>query len=596
VPRSKAEPPETDSLFMERKNRMNKTRTLLLTGSVLSALAVWSLPAAARDPGGQTVLAQQGGAADSRDQRREQRQEQRTQQRQERRDQRQEQRSQQQPQQRPQPQRAQQREQRQEQRTQQRQEQQTKPQPQPDRAQQQQQRQEQRRDNAQQRQEQRQNVQERREQRRDNAQDQRQNQQRPGNAQRPQEQRQNTQERREERRDNAQERRDNAQERRDNAQERRQEQRRDNAQERQEQRRDNAQPRQDQRQNAQERREERRDNAQDRRQEPRENAQDRRQEQQRENAQDRREQQRENARDNARRIEDLRKERKETKEGNRTVIREGDRTIVRQDNRTIIRHDEVNRFRVIARDVKVERRGGETRNIIVRPGGVQIINVVDANGRLIRRIRRDRSGREIILIDNRPRGGPGFFLDLRPPVIHIPRDRYIVEAEAAPPALLYETLEAPPLMQIERAYSLDEIRYNPNLRARMRRIDIDTITFDTGSWEVTPDQAARLEPIAQAMQRAIEKNSAEVFLIEGHTDAVGDPIDNLTLSDRRAEAVAIVLTERYNIPPENLVTQGYGEQQLKIDTQGPERQNRRVSVQRITPLLAGNGGSTGKGG
>ena len=32
------------------------------------------------------------------------------------------------------------------------------------------------------------------------------------------------------------------------------------------------------------------------------------------------------------------------------------------------------------------------------------------------------------------------------------------------------------------------------------------------------------------------------------------------------------------MPAENLVTQGYGEQYLKVDTQGRERLNRRVSV------------------
>ena len=78
-----------------------------------------------------------------------------------------------------------------------------------------------------------------------------------------------------------------------------------------------------------------------------------------------------------------------------------------------------------------------------------------------------------------------------------------------------------------------------------------------------------------------------MFLIEGHTDAVGTEEDNLSLSDRRAEAVAVALTEQFQIPPENLTTQGYGEQQLKVPVQGPEEQNRRVTVRRITPLLAG---------
>ena len=59
-------------------------------------------------------------------------------------------------------------------------------------------------------------------------------------------------------------------------------------------------------------------------------------------------------------------------------------------------------------------------------------------------------------------------------------------------------------------------------------------------------------------------------MIEGHTDAVGNDVDNLSLSDRRAEAVAVALTEQFQVPAENLVTQGYGEQYLKVPTPGPE--------------------------
>jgi outer membrane protein OmpA-like peptidoglycan-associated protein len=75
--------------------------------------------------------------------------------------------------------------------------------------------------------------------------------------------------------------------------------------------------------------------------------------------------------------------------------------------------------------------------------------------------------------------------------------------------------------------------------------------------------------------------------VEGHTDAVGPDEDNLTLSDRRAETIATILSERYQIPAENLTTQGYGEQYLKVATEAPERENRRVTLRRITPLLQG---------
>ena len=62
------------------------------------------------------------------------------------------------------------------------------------------------------------------------------------------------------------------------------------------------------------------------------------------------------------------------------------------------------------------------------------------------------------------------------------------------------------------------------------------------------------------------QNPGEVFLVEGHTDAVGSDVDNLSLSDRRAEAVADVLSQQFDIPRENLVTQGYGKQFLLIPT------------------------------
>jgi outer membrane protein OmpA-like peptidoglycan-associated protein len=288
--------------------------------------------------------------------------------------------------------------------------------------------------------------------------------------------------------------------------------------------------------------------------------------------------------------------------GKATFIQEGNRTIVKEGNRTIIRADENERFRRFGGDSRVERRGNETYNIIRRPGGGDIINVTDRDGNLVRRVRRGHDGREVVLIDNRRRG-PGFgtglaiglaagvtagiLLNLPPPVVNIPRERYIVDLEGAPPHLLYETLDAPPLMAIERPYSLDEIRYNVELRDRMRRIDINTINFEFGSWEVSPDQYDRLVAIAEAIQRLLSRDSEAIVMIEGYTDAVGSDEDNLSLSDRRAESVAIILTEHFQIPPENLVTQGYGEQFLKVPTDGPSRENRRVAVRNVGPLLKG---------
>jgi outer membrane protein OmpA-like peptidoglycan-associated protein len=143
--------------------------------------------------------------------------------------------------------------------------------------------------------------------------------------------------------------------------------------------------------------------------------------------------------------------------------------------------------------------------------------------------------------------------------------------------------------RVDRRYSLDEIRYSPSVRQLMPSIDLNSINFETGSWEIPPDQAAKLQSIADGLNRAIQRNPREVFLIEGHTDAVGNDVDNLSLSDRRAESAAELLTQQFGVPAENLTSQGYGSQYLKEQTSGPSRINRRVTIRRITPLL--NGGT-----
>ena len=296
------------------------------------------------------------------------------------------------------------------------------------------------------------------------------------------------------------------------------------------------------------------------------------------------------AQDNARHLDDVRGARREVREGDRLLIEEPGRVFIQQGGQTIVRHNESDRFRWQAQGVHIERRGTDTVTVFDRPDGSRIYTVNDEYGRLLHRYRRMPDGREIVIIDNRYNGPPnpfGYFVDLPPPVIRIPRERYIVQDEYARPNEIYGALWAGPVDYIDRPYTLDEIRYSLPLRERMPRVDLDTVTFDTGSWEVTPDQVERLAVIADGINRAVASNPSEVFLIEGHTDAVGADIDNLSLSDRRAESVALVLSQQFGVPPENLTTQGYGTHYLKIPNPGPEKANRRVTVRRITPLLTG---------
>ena len=291
------------------------------------------------------------------------------------------------------------------------------------------------------------------------------------------------------------------------------------------------------------------------------------------------------------RFDDVRQRRREFNRDGVTVFQEPGRTIVREDNRIFITHDENERFRDLGGNFRTEQRGNQQVSIYQRPNGDEIITVTDANGQLLRRSRRLRDGREIILIDNGFDGPPRSFEDdviiLPPPPISFPRERYIVDAGNVDEGVIYDTLIAPPVAPIPRRYSLNEIRQSPSVRAYVRSVDLDTINFETGSWIVTPDQAQRLAAIAQALNKAIQANPSEVYLIEGHTDSVGSDVDNLSLSDRRAQSVAAILTKDFNVPPENLTAQGYGSQYPKVQVQGASRENRRVALRRITPLLTG---------
>lgn len=68
--------------------------------------------------------------------------------------------------------------------------------------------------------------------------------------------------------------------------------------------------------------------------------------------------------------------------------------------------------------------------------------------------------------------------------------------------------------------------------------------------------------------------------IEGHTSAPGDEDYNQDLSERRAKAVKVLLTDIYGIDGSRLKTVGYGESRLKdtSNTESAHRVNRRIEA------------------
>ncbi|WP_237151628.1 OmpA family protein [Oryzibacter oryziterrae] len=296
-------------------------------------------------------------------------------------------------------------------------------------------------------------------------------------------------------------------------------------------------------------------------------------------------------------IEDVKRGRRvfRNSDGMEVTVEPGGRLIVQDGDHAVIRHDDTNRLDEGAATVNDSiLDNGNRLVVIVRPNGDRIRTLYAPNGMVLQRIREDVSGQTFVLFDNRmdnhgnrfDNGANGPMVLLPPPMVGIPQNQYRVEMGQVPQQYVEDAMTAPPVVPIEQRYSLNQVIYSPQLRARVRSVDLNTITFDSGSWMVDQSQAQSLEVVADGIHKALEGNANEVFLVEGYTDAVGSVVDNLSLSDRRAESVASVLTQYFNIPPENLVTQGYGESQLKVLTDGPERANRRVTVRRITPLLS----------
>jgi outer membrane protein OmpA-like peptidoglycan-associated protein len=148
-----------------------------------------------------------------------------------------------------------------------------------------------------------------------------------------------------------------------------------------------------------------------------------------------------------------------------------------------------------------------------------------------------------------------------------------------------DQLLAAPRRQVQRRYSIEDFEEEPELREVMPGVEIDTIRFGFNEAFVREEEIGNLDRIAEAVEKILAARPGEVFLIEGHTDAVGSDAYNLKLSRQRAQAVKEALITYYVIPADNLETIGYGERYLKIPTDEPEQENRRVGLRRVTPLV-----------
>ncbi len=270
-------------------------------------------------------------------------------------------------------------------------------------------------------------------------------------------------------------------------------------------------------------------------------------------------------------------------DGAQVVQNTGDRVVVEQDGQyRVLRNDDV-LLRQPGSDVKTYRyNDGSTRTVVAYGDGTSVETIKTADGRVLRRARILPDGQQVVLFDDTQSAQQVVVSEL--PQARTQRLNFRdLEGEDLAAALASREAEG-----VNRAFSLNQIRNIDRVRHLVPEISVDTVTFQTNSAAIRPGEAEELAALGNAMKRMIEQNPSEVFLIEGHTDATGPASYNLALSDRRAESVALALTEYFKVPAANMVLQGYGESDLAVQTSGDERENRRAAVRRITPLLQGN--------
>ncbi|MBR9863614.1 MAG: OmpA family protein [Rhodobacteraceae bacterium] len=265
----------------------------------------------------------------------------------------------------------------------------------------------------------------------------------------------------------------------------------------------------------------------------------------------------------------------------KVVETEGDRVVVqRGDGDYYVLKDDNALLRQPGSTVETETfSDGSSRQTIVMADGTQVVTVRAPNGQVLSRTQYLTNGETVRLFDDTANETPVRISEL-PQV-----EEFSYASTGMSEADLRAALAANSSEDVDRTFSLQQIRQIRAVRELMPVIELSAITFNTGSAIIEADQARALATVGTAIAERIAENPSEVFLIEGHTDAVGSATSNLALSDRRAESVALALTEYFNVPAQNLVVQGYGESNLRIPTEAAEEANRRAAVRRITPLL-----------
>jgi outer membrane protein OmpA-like peptidoglycan-associated protein/tetratricopeptide (TPR) repeat protein len=149
---------------------------------------------------------------------------------------------------------------------------------------------------------------------------------------------------------------------------------------------------------------------------------------------------------------------------------------------------------------------------------------------------------------------------------NVNRKGYLIYSESFPLS------SKPPDSVYQYDIPLQPIEVNANVVLR-------NIFFETGKYDLKKESEAELDNLVELMK----ENNTMVVQINGHTDNVGKPADNLTLSNNRAKSVVAYLASK-GIETSRLQSKGFGETRPVSDnnTEEGRAKNRRTELQVIS--------------
>jgi len=124
-------------------------------------------------------------------------------------------------------------------------------------------------------------------------------------------------------------------------------------------------------------------------------------------------------------------------------------------------------------------------------------------------------------------------------------------------------------------YSVD-IQFEPP-----KEFTLDRVNFEFGKSSLTKDSFVEMKELLEFMRR----KKLIVIEIAGHTDSIGEPKENLKLSQQRAESVRSYLIAN-GIESIRVSAKGYGETEpiATNDTNDGRQKNRRTEVHIIKEI------------